>query len=94
MPELPGRERMEQKRAERTGLPDVQGIRGGQDERRGVHGAGMESEEGSMILGKLWCRWRGHKWSKSFLRDTHHVKQCRRCKLVAPVKRRKPKGAT
>ncbi len=42
------------------------------------------------FLNRLWCRGRGHRWSK---RDGVDTKWCRRCGIVAAIKRRPRKTA-
>lgn len=54
-----------------------------------------------VILGSFWCRLYGHKYGRAYDKELREgecfaivrEKQCKRCSSVAPVKRRKVKGA-
>ena len=43
-------------------------------------------------LARVWCWWRGHKWSRAYVPDETapdvKEKRCTRCGAVRPVKRR------
>ena len=42
----------------------------------------------------IWCKLRGHRWSRKLLLHlTHESKQCNRCGEIRKINKRKPKEA-